>query len=55
MVSLAPSNLDADSLALMGRPFRKCYWSPGPRSTTRIDGSGRGFFVVPSIATNGNE
>ena len=54
VISPAPSNLGADSMAPAGRPFRKSYWPPDPRPTIRIDGRGRGLSVEPSIATNAN-
>ena len=54
-ISLAPSNLDADSIVPAGRQFRRRYWPPDPRPTIRIGGKGRGLSIEPLFATNAKE
>ena len=54
-ISLAQSNLGADSIAPVRRSFQKGYWPPYPWPTTRIGGGGRGLSIKPPYATNGSE
>ena len=54
-ISLAPSNLDADSVAPAGRPFGQCCWPPDWRATMRIDEGDRWLLIEPSITTIAKE
>ena len=51
-ISLAPLNLDADSMAPVRRPCRRCYWARDQRPTPIIDGEGRALSFDTSFATN---
>ena len=43
-ISLAPSNMDADSMESARRPFRKPCWLPDKRPAIRIDLGDCGIF-----------
>ena len=54
-ISLAPLNLDADSMAPEGWPYRRRCCPLDQRPTTRINGDGLGLSNEPPFATDAQE